>query len=487
VDRIRYLIGLLTLSLAIAAGLFVFELLADEDRSGLFALRLEFRDVRGLKAGADVRYRGVTVGSVRDVGLSADGEKGLVTVLLEEDGARLARLSSRFWVVVPRFGGITSGATGLETLVRDAYVAFLTPELDGPELAPGSLVAGLERPFVDPRSSELEPLDRGDLRMTLLVGEKHGLTVGAAVQFRGLDVGDVRAIELAPDGGHVRVRLRIREEYRRTVTDRTAFWIARPRLSGALLGGMTVEDLGALLVPFVGYHTPGERGAPVPDGYQVIASGDRPETSDEVPAGAVEAVEPRAAARPGGGAALRLVEIVYEVEERDWLSANDFERREGTGLLFIDAAGRPVVATSRSLVDGTVFMSDTFGEPDIKAETIRVVVPGIGVLRAGRSWVDPQGADLAILVVESAPPDLEVTPAELLAFDLVPTDGVSVQVAAGDQGPTGLDGSPLPDLGAHRGAVLLVGGRAFALIGEEDGRPVRVPLAGIPDALRPGS
>lgn len=119
-DRLRYLIGLVTLAIAAAFAWFLFGLLGDEDRSGSFMLRLEFRDVRGLKAGADVRYRGVPVGAVHEVGLSADGEKGVVTIRFADEGARLARLSSRFWIVVPRFSGLTAGATGLETLVRDA-------------------------------------------------------------------------------------------------------------------------------------------------------------------------------------------------------------------------------------------------------------------------------------------------------------------------------------------------------------------------------
>lgn len=487
-DRLRYIVGLLTLAVAVACGIFLFDLLADEDRSGLYSLRLEFKDVRGLKAGADVRYRGVHVGTVGGVGLTADGEKGLVTLILQPDGARLCRLSSRFWVVVPRFGGITSGATGLETLVRDSYVAFLTPEPGGPQLAPGSLVAGLERPFRDPMGGDLEPFERGDLQMTLLVPENHGLDAGAAVQLRGMEVGDVRGVELAADGSHVRVHLRIREQYRKTVTDSTEFWIARPRLSGALLGGIAVEDIGALLTPYVGYYTEGERGAPVADGYHVIAAAGRPEIDPEVPAGARRAPPPSPRLDPRDPGAIRLVEVVYEVEERDWLSGNDHQRREGTGVLYIDDAGRPVVATARSLCDGSVFMSDTLGDPDIKSETIRVVVAGVGVLRAGRSWVDPSGADLAVLVLEGAPPDLVGTPPSRFSFEAaepVPQSAWS----AGAKEPAKLAPGALPPLPRSRGAVLMIGGQLFGIVGEEKAgeRPVAVPLSRLPDVLRPGS
>ena len=50
-------------------------------------------------------------------------------------------------------------------------------------------------------------------------------------------------------------------------------------------------------------------------------------------------------------------------------------------------------------------MSDTFGgSPDISSEALRILIPGGTVFRAGRSWVDPDGGDLAVLVIEDAPP-----------------------------------------------------------------------------------
>ena len=55
-DRIRYLIGLVTLATAGVLGFVLFQLLADENPDGYFPIRLEFADVRGLGPGAEVRY-----------------------------------------------------------------------------------------------------------------------------------------------------------------------------------------------------------------------------------------------------------------------------------------------------------------------------------------------------------------------------------------------------------------------------------------------
>lgn len=486
-DRIRQLIGVLTLAAAVALGVWFFRLIADEDQSGLFEVRLEFRDVRGLKSGADVRYRGVRLGNVSDVAIGLDGEKGVVTLLLEPDGARLARQSSRFWIVVPRFVGLAGGATGLDTLVRDAYVAFLSTDANSPALPQGSLIAGLERPPQDRASAELDPVQRGDLLMTVLTAQNSGIEVGAAVQFRGMNVGEVRAVELASAGTHVEIQVRIRDRYRPTVTDKTEFWIARPRVSGALLRGISVDDVGALLSPFVGYHTPTGRGVPVPDGYRVVANEERPDTSeDPVPEAAREQAAP---VGPGvGGRGLRIVEVVYECTEDDWLSPDDVEQRRGSGLLFADPQGRTVVLTVRSLCDGSSFMADTLGSPEIRSEAIRVVVGGIGVFRAGRTWIDQSGGELALLVVEDAPPDLAMTPAADLDFEADPAKAGEFATASTEH--SNVLGESLPALDAARGGVLIREGRAFGLIGgssDDPDRPARIGLGALPLELRPKS
>ena len=177
-DRVRYLIGVATLLLAVAGGLFLFNLLGEVDESRYFGLHVEFRNVEGLLKGADVKYRGVLVGSVRRVALREDGKQGIAHVVLIPGKETLARTNSKFWIVTPRFGGIVAGESGLETLVRDAYVAFFTPDPRGARFANGSSVTGEELPFAD-ESEMLGPAKRGDLLMTLLIPENHGLRAGS--------------------------------------------------------------------------------------------------------------------------------------------------------------------------------------------------------------------------------------------------------------------------------------------------------------------
>ena len=138
------------------------------------------------------------------------------------------------------------------------------------------------------------------------------------------------------------------------------------------------------------------------------------------------------------------------------------------------------VAAARALIGG----------PDIKSEAIRVVVPGIGVLRAGRSWVDPDGADLALLLVEDAPPDMPVTPVDRLGFGQPAAVPDAIWVA-GDDAPHALTDGRLPEVPTHRSAVLLRGDTVVGVLGGPsaggEDPPTVVPLGRLPAVLRPGS
>ncbi|MEC7585038.1 MAG: MlaD family protein [Planctomycetota bacterium] len=490
--RTRYLVGLLTLAVAVFGAWFLWGLLQNpEDQPGL-PIRVEFRDARGLRVGADVRYRGVTVGSVRSVAITEDGTKAFVDLLIESDAATQARVNSTFWVVSPRFSGLTTGATGLDTLVRDAYVAFLTPEEPGSVLRPGSLIGGAEGPPADLDPDVLQPLHHGDLLMSVLVPENHGLKPGSPVVFRGMVTGDVRSVKLAEDGSHVVVQVRVKRTYRNTVTDESVFWVAQPYVSGALFTGFTVSDVTALLSPFVSYYSEPDKGLPVEDGFRVAASATRPDLEiDEVPG---QALRMPTTTKGTTNDPLVLVRVVYSAVEEDTWSANDLIRHEGTGVMYLDREDRVTVLTTRSTVDGNYTEQDSFGgDPDIVQEQIKVLLPSGPVLRAHRVWVAPDGTDLAVLVLEDAPPDLRVTEADLFDFGDVADDAVSGVRVAGEDGsaqapvPLSWPGE-VPEIANHMGGALVANGRLVGVFGWPEAfneSPALVRINALPEDLRP--
>jgi hypothetical protein len=487
--RLRYFIGLCTLIAAVLGAIWMVRLLRSIDEKPGMSLTLEFKNAQGLRAGTDVRYRGVTVGTVRSVAISGDGSKAVAQLLLEPAGAAHACVNSSFWVVRPRFGGLTSGATGLDTLVRDSYVAFHTPVERGSMLQSGSLLAGNERP---PEGSDPEVLDdvqHGDLLMTLLVPENHGLKPGSSVIFRGMKTGDVRSVQLAPSGTHVEVALRIARKHRQTVTDLTRFWVARPYVSGALFSGFTVTDVSALLTPYISYYgEPGE-GVFVQDGYRTAAEPDRPQLEmGAVPKHAVATERPKA---PPITDDVVLVRITYKAVERDTFSSDDKILRHGTGVLFLDKAGRTVVVTARALVDASYTESDFWGDPEIDDEQIKVLLPDGSVLRAGRVWVHPEGQNLAALVLEDARPDLTGTPSHRFSDGADVDEGVDRKLRL-----AGPDGAPLPGTSYtadgvveddQLGGAVLADGKVLGLLAFKPGGGERavVALDSLPNDLRP--
>jgi hypothetical protein len=478
--RLRYLIGTLTLIAAIVGAIWIFRVLRNiDDRPGL-PLQVEFREARGLRAGADVRYRGVTVGTVRQVAIASDGSKAVAQLVLHPGGAQHACVNSDFWIVTPRFGGLTDGASGLDTLVRDSYVAFQTPAERGSLLTAGSLLAGRERPPASTDIESLEEIKHGDLLMTLLVPENHGLRPGSAVVFRGMQTGDVRRVELASSGSHIEVTLRIARRHRQTVTDKAEFWVARPYVSGALFSGFTVTDVSALLTPYVSYYVAPGKGVLVQDGYRASARAVRPDVeAAAVPSDAMR--QPVAPARPTGDEVV-LGRITYAAIERDTWSADDPIQRQGSGVVFLDRSGRAVVVTARSLVDGAFTERDWFGgDPEIDDEQIKVLLPNGAVLRAGRVWVDPKGNDIAALVLEAVPPDQIGTASARLMFSGA-VDSPLQLLAAGPDGLP-LAAASYPEGAAEMpGGAVTAGGKVIGIVGQQ--RAV-VALELLPDDLRP--
>lgn len=493
----RYLFGLLILVLAVVGTAVLWRLLGRTEPNAGILLSVEFHDARGLSSGADVRYRGVRVGLVQQVRIAADGSSALADIRLDPEGAAQASVNSTFWIVSPRFAGLAGGVSGLDTLVRDTYLAFVTPAERGSPLRHGTVIGGSERPPVDADPEDLAPERHGDLRMSLLVPQNHGLRPGSPVVFRGMAVGEVRDVALAADGSHVEVKLRIAREQRRSVTDKSTFWVARPQLSGALWSGFSVDDVNALVQPFVGFHTKSGEGTPVEDGHRTLAASARPDVeADQVPDRALKTTA--AAKQPATDGPVVLVRILYSAVEEDPLSPSDPVHLEGSGVLFLDRSARAAVLTTRSVADGNYTESDPFGdEPEIAQEQIKVLLPGGSVIRAHRVWVDPNGRDLAVLVLDDAPPDLVVTPSEQLRFEPL-AEGVSRDPQLTTRA-IGSDGGLLPaakmdltagqpDLASYRGGAVRTAGPVFGLYGQREKRSKQaalVPLDSVPNDLRP--
>jgi paraquat-inducible protein B len=208
-------------------------------------IAVSFVDGGGLRVGqTPVRYRGVQVGEVSGVKLSEDEKTVVVRIRLQRSAAGLARDGSQFWIVRPRIG--FGQITGLNTVLSGPEIHVLPGKPDAPTK---SEFAGLENP---PIAVE------GAMRIVLR-GERPKMRVDAPVYYRGVEVGVVHKIDLAPNALSADVHVVIYPRYAGLVREGSSFWdVSGLSLKGGILKGMEVqfESLRAFITGGIEFATP---------------------------------------------------------------------------------------------------------------------------------------------------------------------------------------------------------------------------------------
>jgi paraquat-inducible protein B len=174
-------------------------------------LNVSFADGSGIVAErTQVLYRGVVVGEVEAVELEDDMESVAIEIRLAKSAASLAREGSRIWIVRPEI--TASGVSGLATLVTGAYI-----EIDPGDGPPTSNFTGLDS----------APRRDTNGRIFTLYAEKTGsIHKGVPVEFRGIVIGEVNSVSLAPDTTEVLVEIEVDSRYLPLVREGTVFWDA---------------------------------------------------------------------------------------------------------------------------------------------------------------------------------------------------------------------------------------------------------------------
>lgn len=218
-------------------------------------ITVRFQQGYGLTVGDPVKQRGIIVGEVTGVALDEQLTGVTVAARLVGSAGRLARFGSRFWVERPRVS--VAEVRGLDTLVGGRYLA-LQPGADGAE--PQREFDGLD----NPPGSELPA---GGLEIVLEGPQRWGVERGVAVMFRGVRVGQVVSVGLAPDGAAVEARVFIEPDYKGLVRANSQFWSAsgvdlNVSLTGIRLSADTLASIAFGGVAFATPDTPGPPAAP---------------------------------------------------------------------------------------------------------------------------------------------------------------------------------------------------------------------------------
>lgn len=176
------------------------------------SIKIYFDSADGLdEKDTAVRFRGIQVGEVKSLEVSADHQHAVVKVKMMANGRGLTHAGSAFWIVRPELN--VGSISGLGTLVSGDYIA----------VRPGN--GPLTNSF---NGMEKEPPDEAPraLLITLTSPSLSSLQEQSPIIYRGVQVGEVLHTQLGDDSRNVVIQARIWEDYAPLVRAETKFWNA---------------------------------------------------------------------------------------------------------------------------------------------------------------------------------------------------------------------------------------------------------------------
>lgn len=219
-------------------------------------ITIRFSDASGLRPGqTPVVYRGVQIGEVKRIELADDRKQALVKVQLHKSATPIATDGALFWILRPQLGlanvsGLNTMLSGPEIHVRPGNGEAAQAQFNGLDAAPVAI-------------------DTPGLRLVLRAERPKGIRVNTPVHYRGVEVGLVHRIELAPNATSADIHILIRSRYAHLVRAGSAFWNESGiHASGGLLKGIEVEieSMRTLVTGSIEFATPSETAARVKPG-----------------------------------------------------------------------------------------------------------------------------------------------------------------------------------------------------------------------------
>lgn len=219
-------------------------------------ITIRFSDVSGLRVGqTPIKYRGVQIGEVVALELDEEHRHAVVRARLHRSEAHIASEGTRFWIVRPQIGldevrGLSTVLSGPEIHVLPGKGGELKREFAGLDAAPVGLGAS-------------------GLRLVLRAERPKGIRVSTPVNYRGVEVGTVERIGLAPNSASADIHILIHGRYASLVRAGSAFWnTSGVQASGGIFKGieLELESLRTLYTGAIEFATPSEKAARVKPG-----------------------------------------------------------------------------------------------------------------------------------------------------------------------------------------------------------------------------
>ncbi|QBX35851.1 MCE family protein [Paracoccus liaowanqingii] len=228
-------------------------------------VEIEFADATGITPGdTTLRFREITVGRVEGVRFTDDLARVVVSVRVDTEIAQFIDDQAAFWIVRPQVSA--QGVTRLDTVLSGA---FIEGYWDSNLSAPADRFIGLERP----------PLIRDDQPgswVTLSMDSADGLSEGAPVLFRGVEVGRLENIRLDEGSDRVLADAFVNAPHNERLSSASVFWDTSgfSVSLGAQGVALNVNSLSSLLQGGVAFETFVSGGAPIEPGQEFAVQPD---------------------------------------------------------------------------------------------------------------------------------------------------------------------------------------------------------------------
>jgi len=219
------------------------------DRGETFTIT--FKTGEGLDVGkTKIKYKDVEIGEVRGIAIAKDRSHVIVTAELSKDAKGVLVKDTRFWVVRARISG--GNVSGLSTLIGGSYIGVDV----GTSAESRDEFIGLESP---PAVS----MDMPGRQFILHSDDVGSLDTASPIFYRRMQVGQVIATELDPDGKGVTIKAFIRAPFDQYVKTNSIFWHASGIDLTLNASGVKIntESMVSILLGGISFQTPQDRFA----------------------------------------------------------------------------------------------------------------------------------------------------------------------------------------------------------------------------------
>jgi paraquat-inducible protein B len=215
-------------------------------------IKILFDDAAGIQAEkTKVRFRGVPIGTVKDVYISEDQKDVVAEVLLRRDARHFAVDGSKFSLVTPKVN--FQGITGLETIFEGTYIAVL----------PGKPDADAKNEFkAQSSTTATDPLDDTSFYY-IETANVENINPGDSVTYRGMKIGTVTKLVLSKDSRAIHIQINVENRYVKVIRTNTAFWkkVGVQAKLGLFKSEIKVNSLDSIMNGGIELATPSPAGA----------------------------------------------------------------------------------------------------------------------------------------------------------------------------------------------------------------------------------